>query len=434
VSERIDWHAIITGGRQFAAYVWRRFDEDGCLRMAASLSYTSLLAIVPLTAIAFAMLAAFPVFSGVREQLQAVVFANLLPDAAQAMSEYFDQFVANTTRLTAVGIVGLALTAVLLLGTIEADLNAIFRVAQPRALVPRLLVFWALITLGPLMLGASLSLSTYLFAATEWMGIDPFTGLAGTITGWLPTLIVMALLALFYGIIPNRPVNALGAILGGVVAGALFAGLRAIFGYYVTAFPTYQTIYGAVSVVPIFLVWMYLSWTVVLLGAVLTASLTEWRTTGGRLASQSLGPGARLALALHIVSILFENSRQGRRRASRATFLHAAGCGETAIDEMLATLVANGYAVSTTDNEWVLSRDLASVTLYDLFCDLGLAPSEQDIVVEGEGWRRRLAVRLMELRHAHQNVMDVSLREIVAGPVLEMDKPERGVSGLRPVS
>jgi membrane protein len=434
MSERIDWHAVAADGRRFLAYVWRRFDDDGCLRMAASLSYTSLLAIVPLTAIAFAMLAAFPVFVGVREQLQAVVFSNLLPDAAKAMSEYFDQFVANTTRLTAVGIIGLALTAVLLLGTIESALNAIFRVAKPRALVPRLLVFWALITLGPLMLGASLSLSTYLFAASRWLGIDPLAGAVGVLTGWLPTLIVMVLLALFYVVIPNRPVNLLGAVVGGVVAGALFAGLRQVFGYYVATFPTYQTIYGAVSVIPIFLVWMYLSWAVVLFGAVLTASLTEWRTSGGRPAGKALDPGQRLALATHVLSILFECSRVGRRRASRASLLGATGGGQETVEEMLKTLEAGGYAVPTSDDEWVLSRDLAGVTLYDLFRDLGLMPSEDTIAVEGEGWRRRLAVRLIELRHMQRNIMDVSLRDLLSEPAAEPGKPERGVSGLRPVS
>lgn len=147
----------------FFSYVGGRFSSDRCLRMAAGLSYTSLLAIVPLTAIAFSMLAAFPVFSGVRDVLQDAVFSNLLPQTADATKDYFNQFIQNTTTLSAVGIVALAATAVLLLGTIEADMNAIFRVVRPRALVPRLLVFWALLTLGPLLLGASFSLSTYFF-------------------------------------------------------------------------------------------------------------------------------------------------------------------------------------------------------------------------------------------------------------------------------
>lgn len=155
----------------FFSYVGGRFSRDRCLRMAAGLSYTSLLAIVPLTAIAFSMLAAFPVFSGVRDVLQDAVFSNLLPQTADATKDYFNQFIQNTTTLSAVGIVALAATAVLLLGTIEADMNAIFRVVRPRVLVPRLLVFWALLTLGPLLLGASFSLSTYFFCSHK-MGRD----------------------------------------------------------------------------------------------------------------------------------------------------------------------------------------------------------------------------------------------------------------------
>ena len=130
--------------RSVLVIAFRRFQADQCLRMAASLSYTSLLAAVPLTAIAFAMLAAFPVFEGVRESFQDVLFANFLPDAAESMREHFDKFVRNTATLSAVGIVALALTAILLLGTIESALNTIFRVTRPRRLGPRLLVFWAI--------------------------------------------------------------------------------------------------------------------------------------------------------------------------------------------------------------------------------------------------------------------------------------------------
>ncbi|MGA0394795.1 MAG: YihY family inner membrane protein, partial [Rhodospirillales bacterium] len=159
----IPWANFVRISRHFIGFLWHRFVENDCLRLAASLSYTSMLAIVPLTAIAFSMLAAFPVFEGVREEFQSVLFKNFLPTSAEAMRDYFDQFVDNTAKLTAVGIIGLALIAVLLLGTIESALNSIFRVIRPRALLPRLLVFWALLTLGPLLLGASFSLSTYFF-------------------------------------------------------------------------------------------------------------------------------------------------------------------------------------------------------------------------------------------------------------------------------
>jgi len=243
----------------FFSYVGGRFSSDRCLRMAAGLSYTSLLAIVPLTAIAFSMLAAFPVFSGVRDVLQDAVFSNLLPQTADATKDYFNQFIQNTTTLSAVGIVALAATAVLLLGTIEADMNAIFRVVLPRALVPRLLVFWALLTLGPLLLGASFSLSTYFFAATQWVGIDTNGGLIAFFGTFLPTIMIILMLTVFYVIIPNRPVSLTAGISGALIAGIGFTILRKIFSWYIVTFPTYQNIYGAMSVIPIFLIWMYLS-------------------------------------------------------------------------------------------------------------------------------------------------------------------------------
>ena len=174
----------------FTLYVFDRFIEDRGWRMAAGLSYTSLLAIVPLTAIAFSMLAAFPVFEGVKEQFQDAIFQNMLPESANAMRDYFDGFVQNTASLSAVGIIALALTAVLLLGTIEADINTVFRVQKARNLASKMLVFWAMITLGPILLGASFSLSTYFFAATQWMGLEILQGPIGLLTAFVPTLIM----------------------------------------------------------------------------------------------------------------------------------------------------------------------------------------------------------------------------------------------------
>ena len=170
MDDQSKWTGWIDRSRRFAAFLWHRFVENDCLHLAASLSFTSLLAIVPLTAIAFSILAAFPVFRGVREKIQSSVFENFMPQSAQAMQTYFDQFISNTGQLTAVGIVGLAVIAVMLLSTIEAAMNTIFRVIRPRALLPRLLVFWALLTLGPLLLGTSFSLSTYFFALTKSIG------------------------------------------------------------------------------------------------------------------------------------------------------------------------------------------------------------------------------------------------------------------------
>jgi membrane protein len=262
------------------AYLWRRFVDDRCPGIAATLSYTSLLALVPLAAIAFAVLAAVPVFEGAREDIYGFVFENFMPNTGERIAEHFDGFVDNAGRLTTIGIAGLVVTAIMLLATIGSTFNTIFRVAQPRRLLSRLLVYFAVLTLGPLVLGTSVSLAENIPALARWAGFDGFTGPLKRLSWFVPVLIVVVALSLLYSVVPNRRIAWRNAIAGGVTAGILFSTLRWAFGMYLEYFPIYRTIYGALSAVPIFLVWMYLSWAAVLIGAVVTASLSEWRGGG----------------------------------------------------------------------------------------------------------------------------------------------------------
>jgi len=350
----------------FSGYVLERFFVGRCLRMAAGLSYTSLLAVVPLSAIAFSMLAAFPVFEGMRKQFQLAVFANLLPQSAEAMQSYLDQFVQNTASLSAVGIIALAATAILLLGTIEADMNAIFKVSKHRRLVPRLLVFWSMITLGPLLLGASFSLSTYFFAATEWLGIDVFSGPFGFFSKALPTFIFIVLMTLFYVAVPNRPVSFKAAVVGGIAAGLMFTLLRKIFGWYVATFPTYQNIYGALSVVPIFLIWMYMSWAVVLLGAVITSAIDEWKTVHGRPLKSWMVKAPSLENAINVLNIFYK-SASSVGKLSRKEVLEQSGLKESVLEKITHKLADAGIIAVTDDDCLVLCRDLNSVLFYSFY-------------------------------------------------------------------
>ncbi len=267
-------------GSAFMAYVWRRFVDDRCLGIAATLSYTSLLALVPLAAIAFAVLAAVPVFEGAREGINSFVFENFVPDTGEQIAEYFDDFVDNAGRLKTIGIAGLVVTAIMLLATIGTTCNTIFRVARPRRLPSRLLVYFVVLTLGPIVLGASVSFAVNISAYARWAGFGGFSGLLERLSWFVPALIVVVAFSLLYAVVPNRRIAWRNAIAGGVTAGILFSTLRWAFGMYLDYFPIYRTIYGTLSAVPIFLVWMYLSWAAVLFGAVVTASLSEWRGAG----------------------------------------------------------------------------------------------------------------------------------------------------------
>ena len=157
------------GGRAagFVAHVGRRFHRDRCLRVAASLSYTTILAIVPLMVIGFAMFSAFPVFREVQGDIKGFLFRNMVPELGAAVRQQFDNFVANTGQLTAMGILVLAISALLMFLTVESAFNVIWRVDRTRPLVIRLVIFWAILTLGPLLMGASVVLSGYIFTLTR---------------------------------------------------------------------------------------------------------------------------------------------------------------------------------------------------------------------------------------------------------------------------
>ena len=399
---------------EFLVYVGNRFREDRCLRMAAGLSYTSLLAIVPLMAIAFSMLAAFPVFGDVQSAIQGAIFSNLLPDSADNIQEHLNTFIGNTTSLSAIGIVALALTAVLLLGTIEADMNAIFRVARTRALAPRLLVFWALLTLGPMLLGASLSMATYFYAATNWLGIDENGGVLAFFGTFLPTLMMIALLSVFYIIIPNRPVGLTAGIIGGLFAGISFTLLRKAFGWYIITFPTYQNIYGALSVVPIFLVWMYMSWLVVLIGAILTASVSEWRSAGGKPLPSGVASGMRLIIAVQILAILYGASREGRGAVHRNEIMRSTGGGGEAVDRILNLLRSNNFVERTSHNRWLLARSAETVTVYDLYAVLGLDFAQRSVPIGDGEWRKKLSMTISDLSEANRSALGISLADLFA--------------------
>lgn len=408
-------HVILREIGVFIAYVADRFSRDRCLRMAAGLSYTSLLAIVPLTAIAFSMLAAFPVFEGVRENLQEAMFSNLLPQTAEATRDYFNQFVRNTTTLSAVGIVALAMTAILLLGTIEADMNTIFRVVRPRAMVPRLLVFWALLTLGPLLLGASFSLSGYFFAATQWLGLDTAGGVGGYFIGLLPILMIIAMFTTFYVIIPNRNINLAAGAIGGITAGILFTILRKVFGWYVITFPTYQNIYGALSVVPIFLIWMYVSWLIVLMGAVLTASINEWQSADGKPMSSSVSAGSKLVAAMQILGVLYKAGKEGTGAVRRNAILRNTGGGGEAIDSILHQLRLARFVEQTSGNRWILARNPETTTVIEVIDVLRLGFGDFHIPSDGSDWQARFTKLLDDVKSDHRKALSITLRDVLEG-------------------
>jgi membrane protein len=257
-------------------FLWRlydRFNRDDALIRAAALSYTTLLSLVPLLAIGLAVLAAFPAFESARSQLQWALIGNLVPETGEQVRQSIDGFISNAGNLTAVGILGLVVTAVLLLYTIEDAMNRIFRVTKARTYLSRLLVYWTVLTLGPLLLAASLSISDWLFTKPEPGSLlAPVLAIGSAIFHFG---MLVALFTLLFSAMPARQVPAREAAIGGAAAAIGIMLLRSGFHIYVADLHAYQSIYGALAAVPIMLFWMYLAWAVILGGAELTALLLE---------------------------------------------------------------------------------------------------------------------------------------------------------------
>jgi membrane protein len=331
----------------------------------------------------------------------------LVSDAGAEASERLSVFVANASRMTGPGLAFLALAAILLMANINAAFNAVWRVAEPRPLALRFAVYWAVLTLGPLLIGASLSVSGYAFAAVEWFGVE--TGAGGLVDlSWLLAFGFAAVgFAFLYFVVPNRAVRVWHALAGGVVAALLLQLLKRGFSLYLEHFPSYEMVYGALAAIPVFLVWMYLAWIAALLGAEIAAAMPEWRAAQAR-GSQEAGPGARLALALSLLARLKAASRQGVKTKERRL---GAGLPATPgeIDGTLRRLRRAGYTARALGGRWVLARDLETVTLGDLAAvlQLGLAP--------GADWEPAAQRAVEGLAAAAQDSMARPLAEIVKG-------------------
>ena len=261
--------------RHLSVHFISRCMNDRINVTAGHLTYVSLLSLVPLLAVVFAMFTAFPVFSELREQVQGLLLSNLIPTSSEAISEYLEGFVSNANQMTLVGAAFLFVVALLLISSIDQTMNRIWRVHKHRRMIISLAVYWMILTLGPVLAGISIAASSYVLSA-ERFGSGYLSGMQTVLMWVLPLVSTFVAFLLLYIMVPNRVVKARHAVWGALLAALLFELAKTGFQLYLQYFPTYQLIYGALATIPIMIVWIYLSWNIILLGAELTASLEEY--------------------------------------------------------------------------------------------------------------------------------------------------------------
>jgi membrane protein len=356
-----------------------RFREDRLGLSASSLTFTTTMALVPFFTVALALFTAFPIFGKLQANLQGWLVQSLVPDSiARQVLGYLTQFAGKASRLGFVGLAALVVTALALVLTIDRTLNGIWRVRRPRPLAQRVLMYWTAITLGPMLMAVSLSSTAWVVTASRGLVGAP-RGSLGILVDLFEFLLLAGALMALYRFVPNTPVRRSHAMIGGAFAALMLELAKRLLAWYLTLVPTYSAVYGAFATVPILLVWIYIAWVIVLLGAVVTAYLPSLLAGPRRRASAH---GWQFQLALEVLQQL-EAARVGARRGLSATELaDALEVDILQLEPVLQTLVQLDWIgrVNEIDDgvasRYVMLADVDVTPLEPLTRQLLLPPSD----------------------------------------------------------
>lgn len=347
-------------------------------QVAASLTFTSVLALVPLLAVVLAVLTAFPVFTEFRQSMEQELPNGLLPvPYAQTILRYLTDFAAKAAGVGAVGLVFLSLTALSMVLTVDRILNDIWQVHRRRPLAQRLLVYWAVISVGPVLLGVSLSLTSYVVMSVSDTRIDHWSASARQVLSLLPPLIAAGAYSAIYALVPNRKVAWRHAVTGGVVTAIADELMSRGFAAYVIH-GSVLSIYGAFAAVPIFLTWIFLSWLSFLFGAAIAATLPQLRTTRF---FDTKRAGNRAITAIALVKLLYDARREGPLQPIAAPELaRSLRVDQEELSGLLTELETLGYVrklgvLDAGVEEWVLSCDPQTQGLGPVFHQYALDPA-----------------------------------------------------------
>lgn len=346
---------------QFLRFLTRHFLEDNCQQKAASLTYTTMLSIVPILTVLLMILSSVPALATVRAQIYEVIYSNLLPQSSLQVSKYINSFAEKSTNLTAIGAMILFVTAIMTLTTIERAFNQIWRVEDRSGGMKTMLRYWAIVTMGPLVLGTAFIVSStvqslsFLNQQIGGYGIDwsfwvQVVSIAVTVAGFIA----------MYWFIPKARVPVKNAAIAGVFVAIMFELMKSLFGTVMTNFTSYEAIYGAFAAIPIFLLWIYLSWNLILLGVEISYTLTIFET-------KEVYPRHPLLSLLDMLNLVHTNHLQGND-VSEQELRDVLGRKELPKWYTYINYLQDSNLIAMTEKgDYVLKKDLSNMTLWDFY-------------------------------------------------------------------
>ncbi|QEW08579.1 YihY family inner membrane protein [Nitrincola iocasae] len=377
------------------------FINQGILN-ASALTYTTLFAVVPLVTVSYSMLAAIPTFQGAGDIIQQWVFENFVPATGQVVHEYLSDFTTQARRLTAVGVVFLVITSIMMMKNIEAALNRIWRVSEPRKGVSSFLLYWAVLSLGPFLVGLGLLVTSYITALPAFSTASEVVG-QGRMLALVPVVFSAVAFMLLYAAVPNCQVPLKNAFIGGVAAALSFEAAKRGFAFFVTQFPSYELIYGAFAAVPMFLAWVFVCWVIILMGAELSRALTIYQIT------QRNRSEPHLYTVLGVLNRLWYAQQQGRALSDTELLQQTPGLDQGRWDGYVQLLLEADVIRRTDSGSYLLARDLNRFSLEQLRALMPWPIPDAVDNPEARPWELQLSERLAELSRTRTELLEIDL-------------------------
>lgn len=397
--------------------VYQQFIAKQCQMSAGALTFMTLFALVPLMTVCYSMFSLFPAFQGVDQQLNEMIFSHFLPEAGSEVKDYLAEFSRQARKLNLASVPLLIITAYLMLKNIEKTFNRIWGVKQGRKGLSNFLIYWAILSLGPLLLGVGLGMTTYLLSVKLFL--DDYSGFGSVLFSYLPLLLATLGFTLLFAAVPNCRVPLRKALIGGVLVAILFEISKRAFGA-IMAKSSITVIYGAFAFLPLFLIWVNITWMLVLGGAILVRVLS----TSNKVTLSVKYPDLVAALI-----VLWEF----RRRLSSGTSLSdgdllAVGVGAEQWQRVRDALLAHNVIAVTQQGDYVLCRELGAVSLRRLADMVELEPQMPGVsdYLQQFGWFTAVAPRLLSVDQHMEGQYDISLAEVFATERTQPDYPDEG--------
>jgi len=410
---------------RFSYRVVQRFITDKCIQRASALAYASLLAIVPLVALGFSVFTTFQAFDSITGTVRDALLQYLLPTSQQAVQDYLGSVTSKTTALSVFGVLGLLFTATALLNTIEEAFNAIWRITRDRAWLSKFITFWATLTLAPILIGASITITSYFTALPVLKHVAEGATVISHVPFLLPWIMSSLALTSLYMVLPNTSVPFRYAIVGGMVAGALFEGTKFSFAFYVTHLANYERLYGALSTLPIFLIWLYLIWVIVLIGSEITFCMQHPEQSHRR-HSNYLRPGMQQFFS-HLILLRAAQAVKNGGVLSMHALLEETEVPENILQEWLDNLAVLGLLHSIADKSgaltaWVLGHAAEDLSLLKIFESLNHVPMSVPDAWQETALGRRLQGVYFRLDRQNSTLMEgTTLKDLMEREGEEQD-------------